>query len=451
MPLAIATSTGTIEIGDVGLDVGENPADRIGSLLLKKWRLDELLGVGGTGAVYAATHRNGHRVAIKVLHPRLSSDALTGWRLEQEACLSNKIDHPGVVPIFDDGRTDDGAIFLVMELLDGEALHTRLARKNGRLSPAEALGITHGLLDVLTVAHKRKILHGDIKPENVFITRRGEVKLLDFGVGGMFEASRTASSDAEDGLYGTPGYMAPEQALGQVEEIDARTDLWAVGATLFRMVTGQVVHSASSLIEQLVDAGTKPAAPLKSVLPEVDPALAAVLDRALAFDKAGRFPDAAEMQEAVRRCTQDGAMGPASLAPGATVEPPPPAEGGKRAPAPAGERTMRVFRIRFRRTSRKLLLAAGGAAMMAASVVSIGDPRPPVASLPDLEPPPVAQAAAPAEAAISDQSLIKWAPIAPAAKPADVVNRAGRRSRASKRPRAVSSVAADDDIWGRRH
>jgi serine/threonine-protein kinase len=438
------SATATIEIGDVGEDLGENAAGRVGQVLQKKWRLDELLGVGGTGAVYAATHRNGHRVAIKVLHRRLSSDALIGWRLEQEACLSNKIDHPGVVPIFDDGRTDDGAIFLVMQLLEGEGLHARLQRKIGRLQPDQALGITCGLLEVLVAAHQRKVLHGDIKPENVFITRGGEVKLLDFGVGGMFEAGR-ATASADDGLYGTPGYMAPEQALGQVEEIDTRTDLWAVGATLYRMLTGRVVHPAASLVEQLVDAGTRPAAPLRSVLPDVEPAVAELVDRALAFDKKRRFPDAAEMLEVARRCVPKAAGSVVERAPATPA-------GTARGRALAGEPTLRI--LRFRRGSRKLLLVAGGAAMVA-SMVSFGNPPAPVTSLPDVDRVPVAQAPAaqePPPAAASDQALIKWVPLATdSAKGAPAVH-VGRRSRVAKRVRpTASSVASDDDLWGRRH
>ena len=175
-------------------------------MLNRKWRLDALLGVGGMGAVYAATHRNGNRMAIKVLHARHCADPTLARRLEQEACLANAVDHPGVVRIFDDGRTEDGAIFLIMELLDGEGLHARLARQTWQVSPSEALGITWGLLDVLAAAHRKGIVHCDIKPENVFITRRGEIKLLDFGVAGMFDGP-----DAADTASARPGTWRPSR------------------------------------------------------------------------------------------------------------------------------------------------------------------------------------------------------------------------------------------------
>jgi eukaryotic-like serine/threonine-protein kinase len=453
--MSAATAT---KISDGGEDLERAVNSRVGTVLNKRWRLDTVLGVGGMGAVYAATHRNGNRVAIKVLHARHCGDEILARRLEQETCVANSVDHPGVVRIFDDGRTDDGAIFLIMELLDGEGLHTRLARKTWQVSPGEALGITWGILDVLAAAHRQQIVHCDIKPENVFITRRGEIKLLDFGVAGIFVASRTGTADH---LFGTPGYMAPEQAMGHAEQVDARTDLWAVGATLFRMLTGRVVHQAASLIEQLVDAGTRPAPAFATVVPGVDPVLATLMDRALAFDKAARFSDAAQMQESVRACALSGAWGAVGRDAGDSVELSPLLLVPERSDRPpldlaAREPTLRISRWRAR-GSRKVLVVLGGAAMAAASFTGVFDPRPWTPSTQD-DAAELALAGGPTDgiifpeprAAIAGQRLIKLTPLAPptaAAPPAHV----GRRPRALRRSRPALSVAADDDVWGRRH
>jgi eukaryotic-like serine/threonine-protein kinase len=442
-----------------GADDAERAArERIGSVLNKRWRLDALLGLGSMGAVYEATHRNGNRMAIKVLHARHSADAELTRRLEQEACLVNAIDHPGVVRIFDDGRTDDGAIFLIMELLDGEGLHTRLHRRTWQVSPSEALGIAFGVLDVLSAAHRRDIVHCDIKPENVFITRRGEIRLLDFGVAGIFPVARTPASTP---LFGTPGYMAPEQALGQAEKVDARTDLWAVGALLFRMLTGRTVHQGPSLIEQLVDAGTRSVAPFASLLVGAEPELTRLMDRALAFDPADRFPDAAQMQEAVRQCALSGPWGVAPRVPGVAVELTPlpelrPAEEPSDE-RPVSEPTMRVHRRGRPLGGKKLLMVAGGAAMAAASLVGLVDPRPPsnltsggaLAAQVAMGSPEPAPAPMP-EGLGNGQHLIKLTPLDPLAEAAPAAH-VGRRSKATRRSRPDTSVVANDKVWGRRH
>jgi hypothetical protein len=421
---------------------------RIGSVLDRKWTLDAVLGVGGVGAVYAATHRNGHRVAIKVLHPRHCADQTLATRLERQACAANAVDHPGVVRIFDDGRTDDGATFLVMELLEGEALHGRLGRKTGQVVPSEALGICYGMLDVLGAAHRQGIVHGDVKPENVFITRRAEVKLLDFGDAG-----------AGDDVFGTPGYMAPEQALGRGEEVDARSDLWAVGATLFRMLTGRVPHQAPSLIEQLVDAGTRPVPAFASVLPGVEPSLAALVDRALAFAKADRFEDAIQMQEALRRCAMSGVWGAVPAVPGVHVELASPGRsqaGGAGADgrqATQSEPTLRIYR-RGRGGQKKLLVLVGGAAMVVASMFPFVDPR----GATSRQDPALSDPSGFPSARASGQRLIQLTPLhrPVVTVPAAVVPAAPRATHAGRRPKArrarpLTSVVADDDLWGRRH
>jgi serine/threonine-protein kinase len=284
---------------------------RVGTILNGKWRLDALLGLGGTAAVFAATHRNGNRVAIKLLHAHFSLDDAIRTRLQQEGYVANLIDHPGAVRILDDDRAEDGAVFLVMELLAGEGLDARLKRKGWRLPRAEALGITFSLLDVMAAAHARGVIHRDIKPDNIFVTREGSIKVLDFGIARLLDSPGNLHHTRNGALFGTLGFMAPEQALGRTHEVDARTDLWAVGATLFTLLTGRLVHEAPTPNEQLVNAATRVAPPLASVLPDADPALCALVDRALAFHQVDRFQNALEMQEAVRAIALDtlGPMG----------------------------------------------------------------------------------------------------------------------------------------------
>jgi serine/threonine-protein kinase len=275
--------------------------ERLGSVLDGKWRLDELLGVGGMAAVYAATHRNGHRVAVKILHAHCAANENICSRFQREGYVANLIEHAGAVRVLDDDRSDDGTVYLVMELLEGETLHARLNR-DGRFSAAEAATLVHRVLDVLAAAHAKGIVHRDIKLDNLFLTKSGDLKVLDFGIARLAE-SATGEGDPirtdVGAMLGTPAFMAPEQALARSDLIDAQTDLWAVGATLFRLLTGRSVHEAPTVNEQLVKAATEHAPPLLSVLETAPANLACIVDRALAFRKAERWASAKDMRDAL--------------------------------------------------------------------------------------------------------------------------------------------------------
>jgi len=278
---------------------------RIGRALNEKWHLDELLGVGGVAAVYAATHRNGRRVAIKIMHAETAVDPESRSRFLREGYVANRVGHPGVVCALDDDVSEDGAPFLVMELLDGETIQARWERKGKVLQAGEVLSIADQLLDVLAVAHDRGVIHRDVKPANLFLTRTGVIKLLDFGL------ARASSEHGQRTLtltgaspMGTPAFMPPEQALARSDEVDGRTDLWAVGATMLTLTSGRHVHQARSVTELLLAAMTKPAAQASSVLPGIAPEVAKIIDRALEFDQANRWQDARAMQLAVREAYQ---------------------------------------------------------------------------------------------------------------------------------------------------
>jgi serine/threonine-protein kinase len=277
---------------------------RIGSILNAKYRLERVLGIGGMAAVFAATHtRNKNRVAVKVLHRELALDAGLRERFLREGYAANSVEHPGTVRILDDDIAEDGAVFLVMELLEGETLDARWERKGRRLDAAHVAHLLHQLLDVLALAHAKGIVHRDIKPENLFLTREGTLKVLDFGVARLLE--RAVSVTRSGGVIGTPAFMAPEQVLGKTKEVDAQSDLWSVGATAFTLLSGHYVHEAETAEEMMVFTASRPARPIGSVLPGVPPALAQVVDRALAFSRLDRWPNARTMQAAVARAHRD--------------------------------------------------------------------------------------------------------------------------------------------------
>jgi serine/threonine-protein kinase len=221
--------------------------ERVGHVLRDRWRLDELLAVSKKTAVYAGTHRIGKRVAVKILHAELSRSAEARQQFIDEGYAANRVGHPGVASILDDDIAEDGAAFLVTDLFEGETLDVRIAKK-GTLEALELLTLMDGLLDILAAAHANGIVHLSIEPGNILVTHGGVVKLLDF-------------------------------------ELAPRTDVWAVGATMFLALTGRQVRGA----EAIGDAA-----------PHLPLPLVALVDKALACDPSERWPNAAAMQSALR-------------------------------------------------------------------------------------------------------------------------------------------------------
>ncbi len=274
-------------------------ARRVGTVLSGKWRLDRVLGVGGMGAVYAAVHRNGKIAAVKVLHGFFATNTDARERFKQEAYIANSVQHRGIVSVIDDDVTPEGEPYIVMELLEGESIDQRVTRLGGRLPLLEALTCAHHMLDVLEATHAKGIVHRDLKPENLFLTREGTLKLLDFGIARLRTDGSESHKRTRTGmLMGTPAFMAPEQARARWSEVDARTDLWAVGAIMYVALTGKPVHAGETANEVIVYAATKPVPSIARSI-QVPLEVVRVVDRALAFDKAERFPDAASMRAAV--------------------------------------------------------------------------------------------------------------------------------------------------------
>mgnify|MGYP000920357053 CR=1 FL=1 len=289
----------------------ERAQARVGQVLRDKWRLDEVLGVGGMAAVYAATHRNGKRGAVKLLHPEMAITPAARARFQREGYVANAVGHPGAVSVLDDDVADDGSCFLVMELLEGLPVDAiARSRPSGVLSVGETLALADAVLDILVAAHDRGIVHRDIKPENLFVTRDGAVRLLDFGIAHLKPPPGDATTTRAGEAMGTPAFMPPEQALGDWHLVDGRTDLWALSACLFTLLTGRYVHEAESAQRTMLAAMTREAPSLASALDGAPADVTAIVDRALAAGPEDRFSDARAMQIAVRdaRARHPGAL-----------------------------------------------------------------------------------------------------------------------------------------------
>jgi serine/threonine protein kinase len=291
-------------------EVAQRVQGRVGTTIADKWRLSRVLGIGGMAAVYAAVHRNQNRVAIKMLHPEQSLNETVRTRFLREGYVANTVDHPGAVRVFDDGVLE-GSAYLVMELLEGESLEDRRERLGGRLPASDVLSLCDRLLDTLAAAHEKGVVHRDIKPDNLFLTSEGQLKVLDFGIARLHELSEPGGTTAGT-FMGTPSFMAPEQARGRWAEVDARSDLWAVGATMFYLLTGRLVHDADSFADQLALAVREPAPALSTIDANLPQPVSEIVDRALAYRAVDRFESARAMQEAVRSALRT--LGPSRTA-----------------------------------------------------------------------------------------------------------------------------------------
>jgi eukaryotic-like serine/threonine-protein kinase len=270
--------------------------DRLGRTLAEKYRLRQILGAGGTAVVYLASAPDEGTVAIKVLHDHLTRSEDVCRRFVREGELGGVLDHPSTVRVLDDGTTDEGCPYLVLEYLDGESLEERRVRSGGRLELGETLELCDQLLAVLEVAHAKNVIHRDIKPSNLFRTKSGLLKVLDFGIARLTDDTSSTSTKTGQ-TVGTPAFMPPEQALSRPREVDGRTDIWSVGATLFTLLSGEHVHIAESSSEHLVKAATSHARSLARALPGVPANVEALVARCLSFDKSDRWPNATAMRE----------------------------------------------------------------------------------------------------------------------------------------------------------
>ena len=333
------------------------PGTRIGP-----YEIRGVIGQGGMGVVYRAHDDRLQRdVAIKFMSEVFSGDSTRTRLMQQEARAASKLSHPNIVTVFDVG-TSAGLMYVVTELLEGESL--REVVKRGPTPWRTALGLAIQIADGLAAAHEQGIVHRDIKPDNVFVTHEGRVKILDFGVATLRPTdkdgltSATAQTVSQGGLLiGTVGYMSPEQTRG--EKVDQRSDLFAFGCLLYELLTGRATFDGSSPISVLAAIQRDTPVPLEELVPSMRHDLARVVDRCLEKDPAKRFPSARELAFSLR-LIETSRQAPADVAPITTPERP-----EKQAPPAIVEQPA---------LSRRALLWFG-AALVADSAISIGAAR----------------------------------------------------------------------------
>ncbi|MBL8610333.1 MAG: protein kinase [Myxococcales bacterium] len=276
---------------------------RVGETLGGKYKLDALLGAGAMGAVYRATNvAIGRVVAIKVLRQEHSRTAEIVERFLREARAANIVRHPNVVDVLDIGRDDDGAPFIVQELLEGEDFSAFVQRHGGKVGVQTALDLILPVVEAVEFAHARGVVHRDLKPENVFLARQGSKivpKLLDFGISQVRTPDKVRLTTSGS-MMGTPAYMAPEQVRGNSDLADARTDVWALGVILFEIVSGQLPFAGETIPSMFVSIATTDAPDLRTVAPDAPAALAKVVERCLRRVPADRYPSACELARDLR-------------------------------------------------------------------------------------------------------------------------------------------------------
>jgi serine/threonine protein kinase len=293
----------------------------IGSVLSNTYEIGRTIGEGGMGRVYEAVHQRLHnrRYAIKVLHHEHARQPDVVSRFQREAEAASALAHPNVLEVYDVNRTPDGRPYIVSELLEGEELGRHLERL-GRLELAAGIGIVRQICRALGAAHARGVVHRDMKPENVFlVTESGapgmpstlRAKVIDFGISKVGDSKGTLTKTGV--VIGTPAYMPPEQARGN--HVDHRADIYAVGAILYRVLTGQKPFDGGDVVATLtsvvVDEPTRPS----TIERTISPGLELVIQKAMAKDPGERYASLAELEAALAEHDPAGALSSPSLQP----------------------------------------------------------------------------------------------------------------------------------------
>jgi eukaryotic-like serine/threonine-protein kinase len=285
-----------------------------GVVLEGNYRLNRLLSEGGMGSVFEATQlRLSRRVAVKIMAPELteSTEALARFRREVE--VTSQLAHPHVIQLYDFGTAPSGEPFLVMEFLEGEDLEHRLLRV-GRLPLGDAVDLVRQIGSALAATHAKGIVHRDLKPANIFLLPLegvGDfVKLVDFGISKV-RTARTKLTRAFT-MVGTPEYMSPEQAVGSVDDVDHRSDQWALGCMAWRMLSAQVPFQGRDLKELLSRVVQQEPPSLATLVPDLPREVEAVLRRALAKRQADRFPTITAFVRAFEAAAARKAAAPAA-------------------------------------------------------------------------------------------------------------------------------------------
>ncbi len=271
----------------------------VGTLIADRFKVIARLGAGGMGTVYEAEHVYiKKRVALKLLKPEITASADAVARFQREALSASTIGHENIVAIDDFGRLPDGQVYLTMEFLDGEPLNEVLEREP--LGVPAILEIAIQTCHGLAAAHAKGIIHRDMKPENIFLVDGGsKVKILDFGIAKVVRADSDTNLTKTGAVFGTPNYMAPEQALGR--PIDHRVDVYSMGIIIYQMATGRLPFQAESFVAILTQHVTEPPPPPRAVAPtrEIPAELEALILKAVAKEPAERYQDMGELVAAL--------------------------------------------------------------------------------------------------------------------------------------------------------
>ena len=271
----------------------------IGRTLSGRYRIDALLGQGGMSAVYKSTDPNLKRVvAIKLIHPHLSTDPMFVQRFESEASAVASLRHPNIVQVYD-FNNDGGVYYMVLEFIPGETLQDRLKRlaENGRqLSVEEAINYTINISDAVGYAHQRGMVHRDIKPANIMLDVQGQAILMDFGIVKILGGDSHTSTGA---VVGTARYMSPEIIRGEVA--DHRSDIYSLGVTLYEMLSGRPPFVADSAMTLMMMHLNDPIPNVRGFRQDIPPEVARILEKCLAKDRNARYQSAAELSVDLRR------------------------------------------------------------------------------------------------------------------------------------------------------
>ena len=276
-----------------------------------RYRVDALIGEGGMGQIYVGRQTSvNRRVALKFLHASLADDPGLLARFEREARSISRLRHPNIISLIDHGRTEDERLFMVMELLGGESLATRL-RRMGALPVGTVLHIASQVASALVEAHADGIIHRDLKPDNIHLDEVAQdpnfVKVLDFGIAKMVEGPNTLPPQTPltlaGAVFGTPQYMSPEQVTGR--PIDHRSDLYAMGMILFEMLTGKVPFDGPTPSAVLVRQATDPLPDLGTIVPDLDHRLVALVNACAEKKVDDRMGSAEALLEQIRAIAVD--------------------------------------------------------------------------------------------------------------------------------------------------
>ncbi|GAB4524053.1 MAG: hypothetical protein Fur0018_07350 [Anaerolineales bacterium] len=265
-----------------------------------RYEILEELGKGGMAVVYRAFDpRFKREVALKVLPRALLHDDQFRARFEREAQVIAQLEHPAIVPVYDFGE-QDGQPYIVMRLMTGGSLAKRI-QQQGTISLAEATAILTVIAEAMNEAHERGIIHRDIKPANILFDARGKAYLSDFGIAKMLQA--TVSLTGSQIIIGTPAYMCPEQGRGE-RDIDRRSDVYALGAILFEMLSGRIPYDADTPTGQIIKHITEPVPDLCALRPDLPPSIQTVIATAMAKDRDARYPTAGHLAKAMSYVTR---------------------------------------------------------------------------------------------------------------------------------------------------